>query len=321
MAWLITGGSGYLGSNLVKRLISENIDFHILDLVKPAFDFTPSDTRKFSKIDIRSPISAFAFLDGAQFEGVIHLAALKDAASSSDLGSEYWSVNVTGTQNILELASRLQIPRMLFISSAAVYGNVTVGNTKISESHACLPVNNYGRTKLAAEYLLQCESSSRDMKITSFRLFNLVGGIAPGFIPGTVQGFPKLLYSFHKEQRLVNLYRANTETDDYTCVRDYVNVEDVVDAYLKLLDYAEKNNSIGAFNISSEDGYTTLDLFNLIQEEIGASIKHKIISEPSLEIVKQLMDSSLLKHETGWTPKYNMKNNIGEITRWYLNNI
>ena len=103
--------------------------------------------------------------------------------------------------------------------------------------------------------------------------------------------------------------------------REYVHVEDVVDAYLKLLDYTEKNNSIGAFNISSEDGYTTIDLFNLIQKEIGSSIKHKIISEPTLEIVMQLMDSSLLKQETGWSPKNHMKNNIGEITRWYLNNI
>jgi nucleoside-diphosphate-sugar epimerase len=103
--------------------------------------------------------------------------------------------------------------------------------------------------------------------------------------------------------------------------REYVYVEDVVDAYLKLLDYAEKDKSIGAFNISSEDGYTTLDLFNLIQKEIGSLIKHKIISEPTLEIVKQLMDSSLLKQETGWSPKYNMKNNICEITHWYLNNI
>jgi UDP-glucose 4-epimerase len=313
MAWLITGGSGYLGSNLAKRLISENIEFHILDLVKPGFEFTSSDNSKFTEIDIRSPISAFTFLDAAQFEGVIHLAALKDAVSSSNLGAEYWSVNVAGTQNILDLASYLQIPRMLFISSAAVYGNVTSGNSNISELTPCLPVNNYGRTKLAAEYLLQTEANSSEIKITSFRLFNLVGGIAPAFIPGAVQGFPKLLYSSHKEHKLVNLYRASTKTDDETCVRDYVNVEDVIEAIFCWMVNPHDESHFDVFNVASGRGLSTLQVVHEFEKQLQEKVDTKLISARSEEAALSIADISKIRNHFEWEPRKTFADSVSEV--------
>lgn len=313
MVWLITGGSGYLGSNLAKRLIHENIDFHILDLVKPAIRFTPSNSHEYSEIDIRSPISDFSFLDGTKFEGVIHLAALKDAVSSSNFGAEYWSVNVAGTHNILNLASHLQIPKMLFISSAAVYGNVAPDNAKISELTPCLPVNNYGRTKLAAEYLLQTEASSRDIKITSFRLFNLVGGIAPAFIPGVVQGFPKLLYSSHKEHKLVNLYSASTKTNDQTCVRDYVNVEDVIEAIYCWMVNPHDENYFDVFNVATGRGLSTLQVVHEFEDQLQEKVHTRLVPARSEEAALSVADISKIRNHFEWEPRKTFADSVSEV--------
>ena len=304
----ITGATGLLGSNLVNRLLTMNHEVNVLIKDENSKSILNTNVTKIYG-DISDKHDIEFFIQRANPTHFIHLAAQTQAYDSLKYPYPTFYSNVVGTLNILEsLREYGNCKAIVVASSDKAYGEL-IGE-KYKENHPLNGIYPYDASKSATDIIANSYRKSYNLPIVVTRACNIYGigdYNQQRLIPGIV-------YAHLKNLEFV----IRNGGKDF---REYVYVEDVVDAYLKLLDYAEKNNSIGAFNISSEDGYTTLDLFNLIQEEIGASIKHKIISEPSLEIVKQLMDSSLLKQETGWTPKYNMKNNIGEITRWYLNNI
>jgi nucleoside-diphosphate-sugar epimerase len=122
-------------------------------------------------------------------------------------------------------------------------------------------------------------------------------------IPGIIEA-----YTIHKK------YTIRNKGED---IREYIHVDDVVSAYQLLMKYAEEKNHHGAFNISSGESYSTIDLFNLIQEILGAEIKHEIKQEKSREIKNQFMDASLLKSETGWVPKNSIEKSLGLVIKWY----
>lgn len=304
----ITGATGLLGSNLVNRLLTMNHEVNVLIKDENSKSILNTNVTKIYG-DISDKHDIEFFIQRANPTHFIHLAAQTQAYDSLKYPYPTFYSNVVGTLNILEsLREYGNCKAIVVASSDKAYGEL-IGE-KYKENHPLNGIYPYDASKSATDIIAHSYRKSYNLPIVVTRACNIYG-----------------IGDYNRQRLIPGIVYAHLKNLEFVIrnggkdFREYVYVEDVVDAYLKLLDYAEKNNSIGAFNISSEDGYTTLDLFNLIQEEIGASIKHKIISEPSLEIVKQLMDSSLLKQETGWTPKYNMKNNIGEITRWYLNNI
>jgi len=304
----ITGATGLLGSNLVNRLLTMNHEVNVLIKDENSKSILNTNVTKIYG-DISDKHDIEFFIQRANPTHFIHLAAQTQAYDSLKYPYPTFYSNVVGTLNILEsLREYGNCKAIVVASSDKAYGEL-IGE-KYKENHPLNGIYPYDASKSATDIIANSYRKSYNLPIVVTRACNIYG-----------------IGDYNRQRLIPGIVYAHLKNLEFVIrnggkdFREYVYVEDVVDAYLKLLDYAEKNNSIGAFNISSEDGYTTLDLFNLIQEEIGASIKHKIISEPSLEIVKQLMDSSLLKQETGWTPKYNMKNSIGEITRWYLNNI
>ena len=304
----ITGATGLLGSNLVNRLLTMNHEVNVLIKDENSKSILNTNVTKIYG-DISDKHDIEFFIQRANPTHFIHLAAQTQAYDSLKYPYPTFYSNVIGTLNILEgLREYGNCKAIVVASSDKAYGEL-IGE-KYRENHPLNGIYPYDASKSATDIIANSYRKSYNLPIVVTRACNIYG-----------------IGDYNRQRLIPGIVYAHLKNLEFVIrnggkdFREYVYVEDVVDAYLKLLDYAEKNNSIGAFNISSKDGYTTLDLFNLIQEEIGASIKHKIINEPSLEIVKQLMDSSLLKQETGWTPKYNMKNNIGEITRWYLNNI
>jgi CDP-glucose 4,6-dehydratase len=304
----ITGATGLLGSNLVNRLLTMNHEVNVLIKDENSKSILNSNVTKIYG-DISDKHDIEFFIQRANPTHFIHLAAQTQAYDSLKYPYPTFYSNVVGTLNILEsLREYGNCKAIIVASSDKAYGEL-IGE-KYEEDHPLNGIYPYDASKSATDIIANSYRKSYNLPIVVTRACNIYG-----------------IGDYNRQRLIPGIVYAHLKNLEFVIrnggkdFREYVYVEDVVDAYLRLLDYAEKDNSIGAFNISSEDGYTTLDLFNLIQKEIGSLIKHKIISEPTLEIVKQLMDSSLLKQETGWSPKYNMKNNIGEITRWYLNNI
>ena len=304
----ITGATGLLGSNLVNRLLNMNHEVSVLIKDENSKSIlSPNVTKIYGDISDRNDIEFF--IQRANPTHFIHLAAQTQAYDSLKYPYQTFYSNVVGTLNILEsLREYGNCKAIIVASSDKAYGEL-IGE-KYRENHPLNGIYPYDASKSSTDIIANSYRQSYNLPIVVTRACNIYGigdYNRQRLIPGIV-------YSYLKNLEIVI---RNGGTD----FREYVHVEDVVDAYLKLLEYVEKINKIGAFNISSGDGYSTIDLFELIQREIGSPIKYKIVSAPTLEIVKQLMDSSLLKQETGWIPKHSLKNDIEEIIRWYLSNI
>lgn len=217
--------------------------------------------------------------------------------------------NIVGTLNILDSLREFgNCSAILVASSDKAYGELI--GSKYLEEHPLNGIYPYDASKSATDILANSYRNTYKLPVIVTRACNIYG------------------IGDYNRQRLipgiVNSYLKKTEFvirnggRDY---REYLHVEDAVESYLSLISYAESSNQFGAFNISSGDAYTTLDLFNLVQKVINAPIPHRIIDTPTLEIMKQFMDATLLKHETNWNPKFKLKDTISEIVHWYIKNI
>jgi CDP-glucose 4,6-dehydratase len=304
----ITGATGLLGSNLVNRLL--NMDHEVNVLIKDENSksiLSPNVTKIYGDISDRNDIEFF--IQRANPTHFIHLAAQTQAYDSLKYPYPTFYSNVVGTLNILESLREFGNCKAIIVASSdKAYGEL-IGE-KYRENHPLNGIYPYDASKSSTDIIANSYRQSYNLPIVVTRACNIYGigdYNRQRLIPGIV-------YSYLKNLEII----IRNGGSDF---REYVHVEDVVDAYLKLLEYVEMNDKVGAFNISSGDGYSTIDLFELIQKEIGSPVKYKIVSAPTLEIVKQLMDSSLLRQETGWIPRHNLKNDIGGIIRWYLSNI
>jgi CDP-glucose 4,6-dehydratase len=303
----ITGATGLLGSNLVNKLISIGHEVNVLikdENSKSILD--TSVTKVYGDISDKNDIEYFIQkTDPTHF---VHLAAQTQAYDSLKYPYPTFYNNIVGTLNILEgLREYGKCKAIIVASSDKAYGEL-IGE-KYLENHPLNGIYPYDASKSSTDLISSSYRKSYNLPIIVTRACNIYGigdYNRQRLIPGIV-------YSHMRKNEFV----IRNGGRDF---REYIHVEDAVNAYIKLLDYAENHNSKGAFNISSGDAYSTLDLFNLIQSAIGISIKHKVIDEPTLEIVRQFMDADLIRAETGWTPKYNMKDSIAGIVDWYLKN-
>jgi len=304
----ITGATGLLGSNLVNRLLTMNHEVNVLIKDENSKSILNTNVTKIYG-DISDKHDIEFFIQRANPTHFIHLAAQTQAYDSLKYPYPTFYSNVVGTLNILEsLREYGNCKAVVVASSDKAYGEL-IGE-KYKEDHPLNGVYPYDASKSSTDIIANSYRQSYGLPIVVTRACNIYGVgdyNRQRLIPG-------IIYSYLKN---IEFVIRNGGLD----FREYIHVQDVVDAYLELVNYAEKNNSVGAFNISSGDAWTTISLFNLIQKEVKSPIKHQVINEPTLEITKQFMDASLLKRETGWRPKQNMAKTIGEITQWYINNI
>ena len=304
----ITVATGILGSNLVNKLISLGYEVNVLIKDENSKSILDSSvTKVYGDISDKKDIEYFIQkTDPTHF---VHLAAQTQAYDSLKYPYPTFYNNVVGTLNILESLREYGKCRAIIVASSdKAYGEL-VGK-KYLENHPLNGIYPYDASKSATDLVSSSYRKSYNLPIIVTRACNIYG-----------------IGDYNRQRLIPGIVYSHLRKSEFTIrnggrdFREYIHVEDAVDAYIKLLDYAETNNANGAFNISSGDAFSTLELFNLIQSEIGVSIKHTVIDKPSLEIVSQFMDAQLITSETGWSPKHNMKKSIGEIVKWYLKNI
>jgi CDP-glucose 4,6-dehydratase len=303
----VTGATGLLGSNLVNRLIGMRYEVNVL--IKDENSKSILD-KKVTRIygDIADKHDIEFFIHRSNPTHFIHLAAQTQAYDSLKYPYQTFYNNIVGTLNILESLREYGNCRAILVASSDKAYGALAGN-KYLENHPLNGTYPYDASKSSTDIVANSYRLSYNLPIVVTRACNIYGigdYNRQRLIPGIV-------HSHLKENEFVIRNGGND-------VREYIHVEDVVDAYLELLLYAEAGGKFGAFNISSGDAYSTLDLFKLVESEIGKKIIHRVINDKTLEIEKQFMDASLLKNETKWFPRHSVKNSISEIVRWYLTN-
>ncbi len=286
--WLhvvVTGGCGFIGGRLVERLIGEGFRVTVLDNLSRASPRVLERLKNLNRVevkivDVRCFEKVLSYLQG---EGVFHLAALTDAEESQHFKDLYWSVNVDGTVNVLEVASRKGM-KMLFTSSAAVYGEL---ERYAREDDPVNPANFYGVTKLEAEK--KCLKYSDKIEVTILRLFNVYGEDARS---GVIKNFLEAVYSG----------RPLTVYGDGMYVRDFIYVDDVVEGIIRAYYTSSKNPRI--LNIGSGKPVVIRDLAEFIDSRVGVGIVHR---EPrNVDVRYSVADISRALHELGWKPRVDL---------------
>ena len=300
---LVTGGAGYVGSHVVKALrdagespvVFDNLSTGLRENLLPGIPFFLGDTL--------SPEQLKQAMSGV--DSIIHMAAHKAAGESMMVPGKYAINNLNGTINLLNAAAEAKIKYFVFSSSAAVYGEPKY--LPLDEEHPTDPLNFYGYTKLEIENLLGWYSKLEDMRFASLRYFNAAGYDVDGEINGLERVpnnlIPILLETIIGKREEVVVFGSDYDTDDGSCIRDYVHVNDIAEAHLSALRYLDSKNQDVVLNLGTSKGLSVLEVLRIAREVSGTDFKYTLgprrAGDPAVVLAKASLAEKLLH----WTPK------------------
>ena len=305
MKVLVIGGAGYIGSHVVKEMMKKGHEVTVFDNLSSGLRENLFKENEFiyGNILISEDLDK-AFSKG--FDAFVHLAAFK-AAGESMVNPEKYSVNnITGTLNIMNQAVKHGCLKMIFSSSAAVFGEPEY--LPIDEEHPKNPVNYYGFTKLKIEEFMEWYDKIKGLKFAALRYFNAAGYDPEGVVHGLEQKpenlLPRIMECAAGMRKELKIFGTDYATRDGTCIRDYVHVTDLADAHVKALDYISKKGESIKLNLGTEKGTTVKELIDasrrITKQEIPCVDDERRTGDPE----SLYATSKKAKELLNWEPKY-----------------
>lgn len=324
---LVTGGAGYIGSHMCVELLQAGHDVTVIDSLangsKGALDAVQRITGRpldFLQADLRNSVAVEALFAQHSFHAVLHFAGLKAVGESVQAPLRYYDNNVNGTLVLLETMARHGVHRLVFSSSATVYG--MPDEMPITETCPTDPINPYGRTKHHIEQILEdLAASSPDWKIALLRYFNPVGAHASGELGEDPQGIPNNLMPFiaqvavGRRQRL-QVYGGDYPTPDGTGVRDYIHVVDLVQGHLRALDHLENSAGCHIFNLGTGTGHSVLEMVAAFERASGRKIPFDIVSRRPGDAAVSYADPHRAARELGWKAQLDLDAMCRDTWHW-----
>ncbi len=305
MKVLIIGGAGYIGSHVVKEMMKAGHEVTVFDNLSSGLrcNLFPQNEFIYGNILIPQDLEA-AFAKG--FDAFVHLAAFK-AAGESMIAPEKYSVNnISGTLNIMNAAVKYGCKKMIFSSSAAVFGAPEY--LPIDEEHPKNPENYYGFTKLEIERFMAWYDQLKGMRFAALRYFNAAGYDPEGEIRGLEQKpqnlLPRVMEVAAGMQDKIRVFGTDYDTRDGTCIRDYVHVTDLARAHVMALEYIAKNDKSLTVNLGTEKGTTVKEIIDAARRITGKPIPSEDVERRPGDPACLYATSKLAKELLGWEPKY-----------------
>ncbi|MBR5227211.1 MAG: UDP-glucose 4-epimerase GalE [Clostridia bacterium] len=332
MTILVTGGLGYIGSHTCVELLEKGENLIVLDNLSNSkldtiekIEKITNKTFKFYKVDLLNKEEVKRVFDENEIDAVIHFAGLKAVGESVQKPLLYYNNNITGTLNLVEIMQEHQVNKLVFSSSATVYGNPD--RVPIKEDMPLSTTNPYGSTKLMLEQVLQdiCLANSQ-FKVVILRYFNPIGAHKSGIIGENPNGIPNNLMPYickvaSGKLNFLNIYGNDYETEDGTGVRDYIHVVDLAKGHLSALERMEKNDS-GAFiyNLGTGKGYSVMDIVKTFENENNIKINYKMVERRPGDIAKSFADPSKALMELNWKAEKTLKDMVRDAWKYEINN-
>jgi len=274
MAVLVTGGAGFIGSHMVACLRDAGRDVVVVDDLSSGHrEVVPSDV-PFVPANVADRDAIASVLDQHHVDAIIHFAARIQVGESVTLPRLYWTGNVAATTQLLETALDAGVRTFILSSTAAVYG--TPERVPIAESAPARPINPYGETKLAIEWMLASYARAYGLRYAALRYFNAAGadasrGLGEQHEPET-HLVPLVLDAALGRREALTVFGRDYDTPDGTCIRDYIHVMDLVDAHRAALEYLERGGESGAFNLGTGVGHSVEEVIRACAAVTGRDI-------------------------------------------------
>ncbi len=330
---LITGGAGYIGTHTLIELAKDNIDFIVYDNLynssKEALKRVEQIIGKkitFIKGDIRDIDSLKKLFNSYKIDSVIHFAGLKAVGESVAKPLKYYDNNINGTIKLLEVMSQFNCKKIIFSSSATVYGDPKIVPISEESQVGVGLTNPYGKSKYFIEEILKdLYSSDNEWKIVILRYFNPIGAHESGLIGEDPNDIPNNLMPYITQVAVGKLDRLSIFGDDYnthdgTGVRDYIHVVDLANGHLKALKILDKINKVEEINLGTGKGYSVLDVVKAFEKASEKRVNYKIAKRREGDIAKCYANPTKAKKLLNWEAKKDLEQMCKDSWRWQSQN-
>jgi UDP-glucose 4-epimerase len=313
MKLLVTGGAGYVGSHSVRTLLDEGHDVVVLDNLSTGHKWALQDCELIS-VDLRDETNLLRSIKNRGFDGVLHFAAKSLVGESKSQPALYYQNNVGGTTNLVRAMQAADIQRLVFSSTAAIFGNPV--SDLIDEKHPKTPINVYGQTKLVVEHLLQAVAESSDFSATCLRYFNAAGAnnaanLGEWHEPET-HLIPNALRAAAGTGNALTLFGDDYPTTDGTCVRDYIHVDDLASAHVAAIEKMSAGGNFNVYNLGNGNGYSVKEVIAACEKAVGTEIPFTIGPRREGDPATLVASAQKARDELEWNPQFGAIDEIAQ---------
>ncbi|MBQ9433905.1 MAG: UDP-glucose 4-epimerase GalE [Synergistaceae bacterium] len=320
MAVLICGGAGYIGSHNVRAFSQKGEEVIVIDSLETGHRASVPEGIKFYHADIRDSEALDKVFAENQIESVIHFCAYSLVGESMEKPLKYFDNNVGGMISLLEAMHKHGVKRIIFSSTAATYGEPK--RVPILETDPTIPTNPYGESKRIMEKMMNWVSRLHDIRYVSLRYFNVAGAWHDGSIGEDhkyeTHLIPLILQVPLGKREHITIYGDDYPTQDGTCIRDYIHVEDLARAHILALEYLRNGGTSDIFNLGSGDGYSVMEMITAARKVTGHSIPAQVGARRPGDPAKLVADSTKAHEILKWTPEIvRMEDIIATAWKWH----
>ncbi|MEU9182983.1 UDP-glucose 4-epimerase GalE [Streptomyces sp. NPDC048484] len=317
MTWLITGGAGYIGAHVVRAMTEAG---------ERAVVYDDLSTGIAERVPDGVPLVVGSTLDGERVAralqdhavtGVVHLAAKKQVGESVELPLHYYRENVEGLRALLQSVTAAAVPSFVFSSSAAVYGMPDAD--LVTEETPCVPINPYGETKLAGEWLVRATGRAHGLSTASLRYFNVAGAATPELADVGVFNIVPMVFEKLTQGEPPRIFGDDYATPDGTCVRDYIHVVDLAEAHVAAARRLAAAPGTGlTLNIGRGEGVPVRRMIDRINEITGYTLPPVVTPRRPGDPARVVAAADRIAAELGWKAKYGLDDMITSAWEGWL---
>lgn len=306
MTILVTGGAGYIGSHMVHALTDCGEDVVVLDNLSTGFWWAVAPKAKLVEGDIGDEALLSRLMSEHRFDAVVHFAGSIVVPDSMRDPLGYYLNNTVKSRALLAAAVKAQVPRFIFSSTAAVYGNPKT--RPVFEDEAPAPISPYGCSKLMTEWMLRDTHAAHGLQYVALRYFNVAGADPQG---RTGQSTPRATHLIKVacqtalgQRGQLEVFGTDYDTPDGTCLRDYIHVSDLIAAHVDALTYLRNGGTSGIFNCGYGTGYSVLEVIRAVEQVTGAALPVKMTGRREGDPAAIVAGAERIRSELGWQPRH-----------------
>jgi len=304
MTWMLTGGAGYIGAHIVRAFDAAGLPVVVLDNLSTGIRANVPPDVPFVQASVSDSEAVRAALREHRVTGVLHLAAQKAVAESVAKPLLYWDENVGGMRSLLQSCLDEGVDRVLFSSSAAVFGNPPVDF--VTEETPVAPMSPYGETKLVGEWMLRDVAAATGLRWAALRYFNVAGAGAPELADRSVNNLVPMTFQALTEGRNPQLFGDDYDTRDGSCIRDYIHVVDLAEAHAAAAARLDEAPMGEVFNVGRGEGVTVSEVFATVREVTGIDFRVDVVGRRAGDPAAYFADATKIGKELGWTARLDL---------------
>ncbi len=321
MKILVVGGAGYIGSIITKRLMDNGHIPVVLDDLSTGNRKAVKGSIAFYEGDLGDTNLLGSLFAKEKIELVMHFAAKISVPESMERPDIYYRNNVSKTLDLLDVMMKYKCAKFIFSSTAAVYGHPEY--LPIDESHPTNPINPYGKSKRTLEEILRDYSVAFSLKCVILRYFNTAGAAIDGSMGESQrvkQNLIPIVLDNLEHDRTTTIFGADWETDDGTCVRNYIHVEDIVGAHLKAVEYIGSGIEYEIFNLGSEKGASVREVIDMVGRVSGRNVKTVVGRRRQGDPAALIASKGKAEKTLGWCPIHSdLETIVSTAYKWHFN--